>query len=66
MFFHEVLGHRLEGHRQKLEDEGQTFKKLLNERVLPENFSVHFDPTMTKLSRSGTPTKAYRTSVIAS
>ena len=48
VFFHEILGHRLEGHRQKLEDEGQTFKKLLNERVLPENFSVHFDPTMTR------------------
>ena len=48
VFFHEILGHRLEGHRQKLEDEGQTFKKLLNERVLPANFSVHFDPTMTR------------------
>lgn len=48
VFFHEILGHRVEGHRQKLEDEGQTFKKLLNERVLPENFSVHFDPTMTR------------------
>ena len=52
VFFHEILGHRLEGHRQKLEDEGQTFKNLLNERVLPENFSVHFDPTMT--SHGGT------------
>ena len=48
VFFHEILGHRVEGHRQKLEDEGQTFKKLLNERVLPTNFSVHFDPTMTR------------------
>ena len=48
VFFHEILGHRLEGHRQKLEDEGQTFKKLLNERVLPASFSVHFDPTMTR------------------
>ena len=46
VFFHEILGHRLEGHRQKREDEGQTFKKQLNERVLPANFSVHFDPTM--------------------
>ena len=48
VFFHEILGHRVEGHRQKLEDEGQTFKKLLNERVLPANFSVHFDPTMAR------------------
>jgi len=48
VFFHEVLGHRLEGHRQKREDDGQTFKKFLNERILPENFSVHFDPTLSR------------------
>ena len=47
VFFHEILGHRLEGHRQKSEDEGQTFKKQLGEQVLPENFSVYFDPTIT-------------------
>ena len=46
VFFHEVLGHRLEGHRQKREDEGQTFKKQLGEQLLPENFSVYFDPTV--------------------
>ena len=27
VFFHEILGHRAEGHRQKNEDEGQTFAK---------------------------------------
>lgn len=48
VFFHEVLGHRLEGHRQKREDEGQTFKKRLGEQLLPENFSVYFDPTVTQ------------------
>ncbi len=46
VFFHEILGHRLEGHRQKREDEGQTFKKQLGEQLLPENFSVYFDPTV--------------------
>ena len=46
VFFHEILGHRLEGHRQKSADEGQTFKKQLGEQVLPENFSVYFDPTI--------------------
>ena len=46
VFFHEILGHRLEGHRQKSENEGQTFKKQLGERVLPEKFSVYFDPTV--------------------
>ena len=45
VFFHEIFGHRIEGHRQKNEDEGQTFKKKMNEKVLPESFSVYFDPT---------------------
>ena len=44
VFFHEVLGHRLEGHRQKDVDEGQTFRKKLGEPILPASFSVHFDP----------------------
>lgn len=48
VFFHEILGHRLEGHRQKRVDEGQTFKKMVGERVLPETFSVIFDPTLTR------------------
>ena len=46
VFFHEIFGHRIEGHRQKDEREGQTFKKKVGERVLPETFSVYFDPTL--------------------
>ena len=46
VFFHEILGHRVEGHRQKREDEGQTFKKMVGQKVLPETFSVVFDPTV--------------------
>jgi predicted Zn-dependent protease len=49
VFFHEVLGHRLEGHRQKNEFEGQTFKKKIGELLLPESFSVYFDPTLRRL-----------------
>jgi predicted Zn-dependent protease len=49
VFFHEVFGHRIEGHRQKYESEGQTFKKKLGERLLPEGFSVYFDPTVDRL-----------------
>jgi len=45
VFFHEVLGHRLEGHRQRGEHEGQTFTKKLNEKVLPEFLTVTDDPT---------------------
>ncbi len=48
-FFHEVLGHRLEGHRQRGEEEGQTFTKKLNEPVLPEFLSVIDDPTQRAL-----------------
>jgi predicted Zn-dependent protease len=46
VFFHEILGHRLEGHRQKDESEGQTFTKSLGSSILPDFLSVVFDPTL--------------------
>ncbi len=46
VFFHEVLGHRLEGHRLKDDDDGQTFLKAVNTQILPESISVVFDPTV--------------------
>ncbi len=49
VFFHEIFGHRVEGHRQKDESEGQTFTKSVNTRVLPEFLSVIFDPTRRKV-----------------
>src|SRR5580693_1838961 len=49
VFFHEVLCHRMEGHRQKDEDEGQTFTKKVNQVVLPEFLSVTDDPTLREL-----------------
>jgi len=45
VFFHEVLGHRLEGRHQRGEREGQTFTKQVNQRVLPEFLSISDDPT---------------------
>jgi len=45
VFFHEIFGHRVEGHRQKDESEGQTFTKSLGQQVLPSFLSVIFDPT---------------------
>jgi TldD protein len=45
VFFHEVLGHRLEGHRQRGEEEGQTFTKKVNQSILPDFLSVSDDPT---------------------
>jgi len=50
VFFHEVFGHRIEGHRQKEEEEGQTFKKKVGEAVLPASFSVYSDPTVRQLA----------------
>jgi TldD protein len=49
VFFHEIFGHRIEGHRQKDETEGQTFTKRLGATVLPGFLSVVFDPTVRKV-----------------
>jgi predicted Zn-dependent protease len=46
VFFHEVLGHRLEGQRQRGDEEGQTFTKEINKPVLPSFLSVADDPTI--------------------
>ena len=40
VFFHEIFGHRIEGHRQKLADEGQTFTRKVGEPILPPFLSV--------------------------
>lgn len=49
VFFHEIFGHRVEGHRQKDESEGQTFAKSVGAPVLPEFLSVSFDATRRQL-----------------
>ena len=46
VFFHEIFGHRIEGHRQKSEREGQTFTRMVGQRILPEFISVYDDPTV--------------------
>jgi len=46
VFFHEIFGHRIEGHRQKDEAEGQTFTKSVGSPILPPFLSVVFDPTL--------------------
>ena len=33
VFFHEILGHRIEGHRQKDEQEGQTLAGKVGEQI---------------------------------
>jgi TldD protein len=52
VFFHEVLGHRLEGQRQRGDEEGQTFTKDIGKEILPTFLSVADDPTRTKFGSS--------------
>ncbi|HLX85783.1 MAG TPA: metallopeptidase TldD-related protein [Terriglobales bacterium] len=52
VFFHEVLGHRVEGQRQRGRDEGQTFTKKVNEKIMPEFLSVTDDPTLRTLGKT--------------
>ena len=52
VFFHEVFGHRAEGHRQKDVAEGQTFAKKVGEQILPDFLSIVDDTTMEKLGPS--------------
>ncbi len=49
VFFHEIFGHRLEGHRQKDDLEGQTFSTMIGKRVLPVFLDMVDDPTAQSL-----------------
>jgi len=49
VFFHEIFGHRIEGHRQKDVTEGQTFTKKVGELVLPALISVRDNPLRERL-----------------
>lgn len=49
VFFHEIFGHRLEGHRQKDDLEGQTFATMVGKRVLPVFLDMVDDPTAQRL-----------------
>ncbi len=51
VFFHEIFGHRVEGSRQKDQDDAQTFDKQLNQRVLPGFLSVYSDPAQVRIGK---------------
>ncbi|MEO0601789.1 MAG: metallopeptidase TldD-related protein [Myxococcota bacterium] len=53
VFVHEVLGHRVEGHRQKRDDEGRTFAEQVGRSVLPGFIDIYDDPTIEEWQ--GTP-----------
>jgi len=48
VFFHEIFGHRIEGQRTKNEDDGQTFKDKVGQKILPDFLTVYSDPTLRK------------------
>ena len=50
VFFHEVFGHRIEGHRQKDETGGKTFSSYVGKEIMPTWLSVFDDPTATTLN----------------
>lgn len=53
VFFHEILGHRVEGHRQKDPQSAQMLRDLLGKQILPPFLDVVFDPT--RRYRDGIP-----------
>lgn len=52
VFFHEIFGHRVEGHREKDPNSSQTFKKSIGEKILPEFMNIIFDPTLKRLNNT--------------
>lgn len=50
VFVHEVIGHRVEGHRQKDDGEGKTFLEYVGRSVLPSFISIRDDPTVSHLA----------------
>lgn len=45
VFFHEAVGHRLEGERQDDDQEGQTFADKLETEIIPPFLDVYDDPS---------------------
>jgi len=46
VLFHEAIGHRLEGERQRDDEQGKTFSDKVGERIIPEFLSIYDDPTL--------------------
>jgi predicted Zn-dependent protease len=50
VFFHEVFGHRIEGHRQKDTTSGRTFASYVGKDIAPDWLSVYDDPQIQTLN----------------
>src|SRR5215831_7422849 len=51
VFFHEALGHRLEGERQNDEKEGATFKGQIGKPILPTFLTIMGDPSLGQVGK---------------
>lgn len=49
VFFHEALGHRLEGERQNDNKEGATFKGQIGKPILPTFLTIMDDPSLARV-----------------
>jgi TldD protein len=52
VLFHEALGHKLEGQRQRDPHESQVFRDLIGKVILPTFLSVYDDPTLKSFAGS--------------
>ena len=52
VFFHEIVGHRLEGKRMRSMKDANTFKSKLGEEVLLNTLSLRDDPTLKKIGNT--------------
>jgi len=52
VFFHEAIGHRLEGERQISNDEGQTFSGKVGKEILPPYISIVDDPSQKEFKKT--------------
>jgi TldD protein len=50
VFFHEVFGHRIEGHRQKDTTSGRTFASYVGKDIAPDWLSIYDDPRLVTLN----------------
>ena len=57
VLFHEALGHKLEGQRQRDPQQSQVFKDLVGKKVIPEFLSLWDDPTLPEFK--GEPLHGY-------
>jgi predicted Zn-dependent protease len=52
VLFHEALGHKLEGQRQRDPHESQVFRDMIGKAILPSFISVYDDPTLKSFAGS--------------